>query len=265
MPPTNRKSRAGSPAASPAIRSGAAAPAAGAAAEGAAASRGESVARAYEQLRELIVHGRLAPGSRVVESEIANRLGLSRTPIRSALHRLQQEGYISAADATREQRLVIAPLTQGDASELFQIVGRLEGLAARLAAGLPDAPRTALVRTLRQLNADLAAAAAGSRPDPLRLFELDTAFHRAYVLGGAGARLRALHDAFKPQSERYIRLYINSLVDEIKTSVDEHEVIIRRIEEGDAAGAEGAVDTNWRNAAQRLDKVIATLGERGSW
>jgi len=227
--------------------------------------RGESVARTYEQLRELIVCGRLAPGSRIVESEIASRLGVSRTPARSALHRLQQEGYIASSDGSKEQRLVIAPLTQGDARELFHIVGQLEGLAARGAAELPDSTRAELARTLRALNAELAEAARAPRPDAPRIFELDTAFHRAYVAGAAGPRLLALHDAIKPQSERYIRLYISSLVDEISTSVEEHEVIIRQIESGDGLAAQSAVDTNWRNAALRLEKVIATLGERGSW
>ena len=75
----------------------------------------------------------------------------------------------------------------------------------------------------------------------------------------------ALHAATKPQAERYIRLYISALVDEITTSVEEHNVIIRRIADGDAVGAQQAVDTNWRNAAVRLAKVIASLGERGSW
>jgi DNA-binding GntR family transcriptional regulator len=107
--------------------------------------------------------------------------------------------------------------------------------------------------------------AGDRRPDPLRIFDLDTGFHFAYVEAGAGSRLLALHAATKPQSERYIRLYINSLVDEIATSVEEHNVIIRRIADGDAVGAQHAVDTNWRNAAARLERVIATLGERGSW
>lgn len=221
--------------------------------------------RAYELLRELIVCGRLAPGSRIVESEIAGRLGLSRTPIRSALHRLQQEGYIASGDGAKEQRLVIAPLTQGDARELFHIVGQLEGLAARGAAELPLPARAALVRTLEQLNEELAETARVSRPDQLRIFELDTAFHRAYVIAGAGSRLLALHDAIKPQSDRYIRLYVSSLVDEIVTSVREHAVIIRQIEDGAALAAQTAVDTNWRNAALRLEKVIEALGERGSW
>jgi DNA-binding GntR family transcriptional regulator len=230
-----------------------------------AAGRGESISRAYDQLRELIVRGRLAPGSRVVESELAERLGVSRTPTRSALHRLQQEGYVTAPDRARERRLIVAPLTQGDARELFHIVGSLEGLAARCSAELPAAQRAALGRRLRDINRELATAARAARPDPLRLFDLDTAFHFAYVEEGAGSRLLALHAATKPQAERYVRLYINSLVDEIATSVEEHAIIIRRIADGDALGAQQAVDTNWRNAAARLALVIETLGERGSW
>lgn len=230
-----------------------------------ATGRGESISRAYDQLRELIVRGRLAPGSRVIESELAERLGVSRTPTRSALHRLQQEGYVMAPDRSRERRLVVAPLTQDDARELFQIVGALEGLAARNAAELPAAARTGLARRLRDINRELASASRGPRPDPLRIFDLDTAFHFAYVEESAGSRLLALHAATKPQAERYIRLYISSLVDEIATSVEEHSIIIRRIADGDALGAQQAVETNWRNAATRLARVIETLGERGSW
>jgi DNA-binding GntR family transcriptional regulator len=228
-------------------------------------ARGESIARAYDQIRELIVWGRLSPGSRIVESEIADRLGLSRTPTRSALHRLQQEGYVSVLTRGKERRLIVAPLTQDDARELFHIVGQLEGLAARSAAELPASQRAEVVARLRELNRELAQVARQPRPDPVRIFDLDTAFHRTYVENGAGPRLLALHDAIKPQAERYIRLYISSLVDEIATSVEEHDVIIRHIGEGDPVAARQAVDTNWSNAAVRLSKVIASLGERGSW
>ncbi|MDQ3675059.1 MAG: GntR family transcriptional regulator [Gemmatimonadota bacterium] len=230
-----------------------------------ATGRGESISRAYDQLRELIVRGRLAPGTRVVESELADRLGLSRTPTRSALHRLHQEGYVTAPDRSTERRLIVAPLTQDDARELFQIVGQLEGLAARSSAEHPAPARAALVRRLRDLNRDLAQAARGARPDPRRIFELDTAFHFSYVEDGAGPRLLVLHAGMKPQAERYIRLYSSSLVDEIATSVEEHSVIIHCIADGDPLGAQQAVDTNWRNAAARLARVIETLGERGSW
>lgn len=232
---------------------------------GVAGARGESVNRAYDQLRELIVHGRLAPGSRIIESDIADRLGLSRTPTRSALHRLQQEGYVTALDRTKERRLAVAPLTQSDAMELFQIVGQLEGLAARAAAELPATERAQIVTHLRALNADLASVGRATSANPPRLFDLDTAFHRAYVEPGAGPRLLALHDAIKPQAERYARLYVNSLSNEISTSVAEHEVISRCIEAGEPDAAQQAVESNWRNAARRLSRVIGTYGERGSW
>ena len=54
--------------------------------------RGERPLVVYERLRHLIVHGVMAPGSRIVESDVAARLGVSRTPVRGALQRLQQEG-----------------------------------------------------------------------------------------------------------------------------------------------------------------------------
>ena len=213
----------------------------------------------------MIVWGRIAPGTRLVEAEIADRLGVSRTPTRSAIHRLLQEGYVTALDRAKERRLIVAPLTQEDARELFDIVGQLEGLAARGSAALESKPRTALVQRLRRLNADLGVAARQKRPDPMGIFELDMTFHRTYVEAGSGPRLLALFDATKPQAERYVRLYITSLIDEIATSVGEHNVIVQAIEAGDAGAAQRSVASNWKNAATRLSKVIESLGERGSW
>jgi DNA-binding GntR family transcriptional regulator len=236
-----------------------------AAAPTARSARGDRVGRAYQQLRELIVWGRLSPGSRVIESDIAERLGVSRTPVRSALHRLQQEGYIVGVGRGTEQRLTVAPLTQDDARDLFAIIGAIEGLAAQHAAGLARPARAALVAKLRQVNGALEQAAKASRPDPLRIFDLDTSFHRSCVEAGAGLRLLSLHDAIKPQAERYVRLYTSALVDEIARSVEEHDKIVEQIEAGSAEGAWRAVQRNWRNAAGRLSRVIHTLGERGSW
>src|SRR6266508_2983116 len=134
------------------------------------AARGDRIARAYERLRELIVSGRLAPGSRIIESDIAERLGVSRTPARSALHRLQQEGYITGVARGTEPRLTVAPLTQDDARDLFAIIGAIEALAAQHVAGLERPERGRLVVKLRQLNGALEQAAEAARPDPLRIF-----------------------------------------------------------------------------------------------
>jgi DNA-binding GntR family transcriptional regulator len=226
--------------------------------------RGYSASHAYQALREMIVWGRLAPGTRLIESDIVTRLGVSRTPVRSALHRLQQEGYARKLHG-REGGLIVAPLTQEDAREVFGVVGALEGLSAREAATMASAARRSLVSSMRQTNAEMGRAARASRRDPGRLFDLDARVHLLYIDAGSGPRIHALLDAIKPQAERYIRLYYSALVDEVAESVQEHEVIIDCIASGRVDDAQQAVQRNWRNAARRLADVISTIGERGNW
>lgn len=218
----------------------------------------------YEQLRALIIDGRLAPGTRIVETDVAARLGVSRTPVRGALQRLQQEGYVVDSPTLQQTRPTVAPLTSDDAHELFLLVGALEGLAAYRAALGSAAERTALAAELTTINDAFRAAAAAPRPDHARIFELDERFHRCYMRA-AGPRVRSLHDTVKPQAERYERLYVSMLTSELHTSVVEHRAIVKAIRAGKAAAAQAAVETNWRNAAGRLAAVVSAAGERGSW
>lgn len=227
--------------------------------------RGDRVSQAYERLRLLIVAGRLAPGTRIIETDVAERLGVSRTPVRSALQRLQQEGYIVAAGAGHQSRLSVAPLTQQDARELFAIVAELEGLGALWVAHLEDSRRTVLSTRLAELNAALLAAGNMEQKDHQQVFELDMEVHRAVVVAGGGPRLLALHDSVKPQTERYVRLYVSAFIDQVATSVREHEDILEAIDAGNGPAAQEALRRNWSNAADRLCRVIESLGERGTW
>ena len=218
----------------------------------------------YEQLRALIIDGRLAPGTRLVETDVASRLGVSRTPVRGALQRLQQEGYVVDSPTLQQTRPTVAPLTSEDAHELFLLVGALEGLAAFRAALGAAAERVALATDLTEINDAFRAAAEASRPDHARIFELDERFHRCYMKA-AGPRVRSLHDTVKPQAERYERLYVSMLTSELHTSVAEHRAIVKAIRSGNAPAAQAAVETNWRNAAERLAAVVSAAGERGRW
>src|SRR5829696_386205 len=218
----------------------------------------------YERLRELIIDGRLAPGARIVETDVAARLGVSRTPVRGALQRLQQEGFVVDSPTLQQTRPTVAPLTSEDARELFLLVGALEGLAAHRAALGTLPQRTALAASLADINEAFASAAVAKRPDHGRIFELDEQFHRRYM-SAAGPRVLSIHATVKPQAERYERLYVSMLEAELQTSVVEHRAIVRAIRTGNAPGARAAVETNWRNAAERLAAVVAASGERGSW
>lgn len=224
----------------------------------------DNVTRVYRELRALIISGQLPAGARIAERAVVTRMGLSRTPVRSALHRLQQEGFVASVGRAGDQRLIVTPLTQDDGREVFLIIGHLEGLAAREAASLPRDRRVDLARRLREINRVLAEGArAGSTPS--RLFELDEEFHRTFVDGVVGPRLLALHRAIKPQTERYARLYVDVLLDQLPASVKEHTVIASAIGKGDPDAAQNAAETNWENAADRLTHLIAEHGERGIW
>ena len=223
-----------------------------------------SVTRAFNELRDLIVHGQLAPGGWIVESALAARLGLSRTPIRGALHWLRREGYVEQA-GKRNSRVIVAPLTCEDARELYQIVGHLERLAGAQVVALPAAARTTIASELADINAQLNAIAGQRQVDPRPVFDLDKAFHARIVAAGAGKRLAALHNSVRPQMDRYWRLYASSIINELHRSVAEHDEIVAAIRKGDIRAVQSALDQNWAGGFERIRGLIEIFGERGSW
>lgn len=222
-------------------------------------------AEVYDRVRSLIVTGQLAPGTRLIETELAERLGVSRTPVRQALQRLQQDGFVQATSGAHQARLSVVPLTADDAVELLEIVGALEGVAAGRAARLAPSERGRLASELTRLNADFRLAAGNTPPNLDVLFRRDEEFHRRYVTEAGRPRLLAMHEAVKPQAERYIRMYISLLSTDVTASVAEHRAIIDAIRNGDSPRADRSARKNWRHAAERLCRVIAVAGEIGGW
>lgn len=227
------------------------------------AHRSELVTLAFERLRDLIVTGRLAPGAPIIETEVAALLDVPRSHLRTALQRLQQLGFVETTARGTYSRSHVAPLTIEDARELFLLVGAIEGVAARAAAALPPEQRAELVEELSRINTELLEASRAKSPSYNRTFELDIAFHHRHVERAGGPRVRALYLGVKPQADRYERFYTNALMGQIALSVSEHDEIIRAIESGDADAAQRATEVNWRNAADRLWRIIADAGERG--
>jgi DNA-binding GntR family transcriptional regulator len=224
---------------------------------------GTSVSTAVHQLRELIVHGKLSPGTWIVEGDLAKRLHVSRTPIRAALNKLQQEGYVREHRMANKSRMIVAPLTKEDADELYLIIGRLEGLAGRNTAALPQAKRMKIVQQLKTLNHQL----VDIKDDHSRqgsIFEIDRDFHRL-VVSCSGPRLSAWHRAIEPQAERYWRLYASSIISDLQPSIAEHNDIIRALADGDPDRVDRCLQINWDNGCKRLFRVIDVFGERGSW
>jgi DNA-binding GntR family transcriptional regulator len=221
----------------------------------AAITRGARAVHVYERLREQIVRGTLAPGARVVELEIAEQMGVGRTPVREALQLLEREKLLVGSPGARRQ-LSVAPLREDDAEELFGLIGELEGVALRGLRVQGDGERAAIAAAAREANRVFGEVVSRVPLDLERAFTTHKAFHAAVTDRLAGARLAWLLSLVRPQVERYEYFYGGALQGELDVATTEHDAVVRAIEAGDAAAAEAAVRANWRNAGSRLSAAI---------
>jgi DNA-binding GntR family transcriptional regulator len=230
-----------------------------------AALRVERPNQVYERLRALIIRGRLAPGVRVVENDIAERLGVSRTPAREAILRLHRDGFLVATPTTRRTELAVAPLTRDDMRDLYLLMASLEGSAARSIGELAPGARRELVGSLQRVEADFERAAGERKVDYDRLFELHNAFHHQLIGECRRPRLLVLIETVRPQVERYEWVYAPLVGPDHADTFREHDAIIRAVRNGSADAAQLAVAANWEQSAERLGGVIEQVGSRGDW
>src|SRR4029077_9759235 len=138
----------------------------------------------YEALVELVVGGRLRPGEHLVETELARQLGVSRQPVREALHRLEAEGW---GDLRPNQGAFVHVPTDQEVDQLLDVRELLEVETARLAARTVTPDQLA---RLRALCRDGEAAVAGG--DTERFVSLNNSFHAALAEVGGNAVLAEL-------------------------------------------------------------------------
>ncbi|MGJ8612486.1 MAG: GntR family transcriptional regulator [Octadecabacter sp.] len=206
---------------------------------------------AYELILEAIDTGIYTPGSRLVESELAERFGVSRTPIREALQRLETQSLL-----TRDGRsLIVASLDHGQLSELYVVRGALEGLAARLAARHGTPEEMAVLRDM--LESDRALV-----DDPEAMSRANRRFHKQIHL--------ASHNRFLGQQLDLVHrsmalLASTSIAVEGRPSdtLKEHEQIVQAIEAGDGDAADQALREHISHAFTirlRLDAEAVEAG-----
>jgi DNA-binding GntR family transcriptional regulator len=219
----------------------------------------------YDKVRALIVRGRLLPGTRVTEADVAKELQVSRTPAREALRRLQQERLLVPAGANdgAKVRLVVPPMTADEALELYAAAGALEGVVVRNVTSHDAAGRLAIAAELAKAQAAFRREATKRTPDWDRLFELHHAFHEQLRTRLAGPRLRLLLDGLRPHLDRYEYFYGPLHRSGFDATFEEHDAIIAAVESGRADAAEKAVRANWFNGADRLVKIVERVGEAG--
>lgn len=174
--------------------------------------------KAYEYLRASVLSGRYNPGERLTEERLAGELGISRTPVREALHRLESEGLIKPLET---RGFIVSQDTREEVEELFEMRAVLEGYALRTIAGRITDPM------LRQLEESLQAAEEGLRRDCIdELFLWNTRFHD--VLHELIADKRRLCDQIVTMRKQVLRYRKDTLqyVEGGKRTIDGHRKIL---------------------------------------
>jgi DNA-binding GntR family transcriptional regulator len=210
--------------------------------------------RAYETLRDAIVDGTLVPGERLRDAELTRWLGLSRTPVREALARLELDGLVETAP---QRYTRVTPLDRRAARDAFPLVAALHALAAELAvprltasdfADMFDA-NDRFSGALRNNRVELALAA-------------DDDFHGVFVRASANAELPRSLGRLMPGVRRLERLRFGSLAG--RASVRDHAEIVRLATVGEAAATAAKVRENWLSLGVLIDRTFTeTEEERG--
>jgi DNA-binding GntR family transcriptional regulator len=178
-------------------------------------------------VKQAILDRGLSPGESLVETALADRFGVSRTPIREALQRLEQDGLVERGD----RGLVVRDVSPEEILDIYEARIALEGTAARLAADR----RTNL--DIVQIRRQLAAMSEVEKRDELRMAETNRGFHAAVWLASHNPSLLDLFNRIDQHLARYPVTTL-SHPGRWETAIAEHADLLDAIERRDGVNAE---------------------------
>ncbi|WP_104493291.1 GntR family transcriptional regulator [Paracoccus denitrificans] len=212
--------------------------------------RGEGVRRVYEILRDDILDLRLAPGSPIDEVQLAERLSMSRTPIREALVRLAAEGLVTTLP---NRSTVVSNIDFLNLHTFFDALTLMYRVTTRLAAEFRTDADLKMIRA-RQVQFTRAVEAH----DALAMIATNREFHAAIAEAGRNPYYTGLFCRLLDEGRRILRVYYSSFDDHLpRRYVDEHEDMIAAIEAGDVAGADRLASAHADQIVRQIQDMIA--------
>jgi DNA-binding GntR family transcriptional regulator len=198
--------------------------------------------KVYQALRETILAGSLRPGDPLVERELAAQLGVSRTPVREALHKLEQEGLV-VRDAWKQS--IVAIPTPDDAEQVLYIRMAFELLSLDLIR--TEVP-PGVIQEMKSLFQSFSDEGPGTSEAYRRYLDADKRFH-AMIVDLCGRPL--IIDEYKQwQDLTHWYRFLELKRRELSVSVNEHLLIIDRLESGDIEGAKNGLKEHLFRAAE---------------
>ena len=203
---------------------------------------------AYARLKTEIISNQFAPGSQMLETELAAHLSMSRTPVRIACVRLEKEGLV---EVLPRRGIRVLPVSPDDMREIYGLLTALEPEAAALIAA--DKPDAAALADVKAAGDDMAQALEAE--DLAAWAAADDRFHRSLMALCGNRRLREFVTTLYDQAHR-ARMTTLFMRERPSKSTSEHGEILRHIEQGDAARAADAFRRHRRRATGELLELL---------
>lgn len=211
--------------------------------------------QAADILREQILNGQLPPGTRLVETQLAEQVHVSRGTLRSALSELAHQGLVQQVAYTKWQ---VPDLSAQDAWEIYTLRGVLEGFGARLAAESQNPEKSTLLdKAFRGLAASVKRGHRG------KAAEADFVLHRTIIALSGHQRLMQQYELVEQQVRRYMSLS-NDILTIPADIVAEHEALVRAILDGEADKAEHMAKTHNSKECKDLHDHLVSVAKESS-
>lgn len=203
----------------------------------------------FNTLRQAILRGELKPGERLMEIQLANKLGVSRTPIREAIRKLELEGLVLMIPRKGAE---VAEITEKSLKDVLEIRRALEELAVRLAC---EKITKEELKELKKAGDDFKKVLKSQ--DITEVAEADVRFHDVIYMATDNPKLIQLLNNFREQMYRFRVEYLKK--DEVRPQLlAEHDEIIKYITEGNKEEAARVVTRHIENQALTVQDVIRT-------
>ena len=201
----------------------------------------------FESLREAIISGKLGPGERLMEIQMAEEMGVSRTPVREAIRKLELEGLVVMIP---RKGAYVAGLSLKDIADVFEIRGALEGLAAELAA------ERITEEELEELERHLIKYSEETETGNLsKVVETDTDFHSLIYKASRNNRLSQIINNLREQIQRF-RTTSLSYPGRMKIALEEHRKIVEAISMRDGELARKIAQEHIENAENSMMSMV---------
>ncbi|MEI6602860.1 MAG: GntR family transcriptional regulator [Clostridia bacterium] len=202
----------------------------------------------FEALREAIIIGELKPGERLMEIQLSEKMGVSRTPVREAIRKLELEGFV---DMIPRRGAQVADLSNKQIADVLEVRASLDGLATQLATQRITKDE---LDALKNIQAQFCASV--EKENIQGAIKKDAEFHDIIYSASRNERLVTILNNLREQVHRFRVMYIKD-IGSLRTLIEEHDEIVRAIEKKDIAGGIQAAQDHIHNQELRIISAIS--------